>query len=93
MTTRQNALKKSMLGMQDAPQPAPSLVAPASPKAASAPQVTPSRQGKRVISGYFDATAFRQLKMLSVERDETVQSLLGEAINDLFRKYGKSPVA
>jgi hypothetical protein len=31
--------------------------------------------------------------MLAVERDDTVQNLLAEAINDLFAKYGKAEIA
>lgn len=33
------------------------------------------------------------LKMLSVERDLTMENLAGEAFNDLFAKYGKPEIA
>ena len=37
--------------------------------------------------------AWRQLKMLAVERAVPAHVLLVEAVNDLIRKYGKTPVA
>ena len=37
--------------------------------------------------------AWRQLKILAVERAMPAHALLVEAVNDLFRKYGKTPVA
>jgi hypothetical protein len=55
--------------------------------------VAPSRRGKKVVSGYFDAEVSKQLKLLCVENDTSLQALLTEAINDLFIKHGKSPIA
>ena len=37
--------------------------------------------------------AVRQLAMLRAEQERTEQSLLTEAVNLLFRKYGKDPIA
>jgi hypothetical protein len=37
--------------------------------------------------------AWRQLKILAVERAMPAHALLVEAVNDLFRKCGKTPVA
>ncbi len=54
---------------------------------------SPGRQGKRVIAGHFDPAVSKQLKRLALELDSTVQGLLGEAINDLFRKHGQPPIA
>jgi hypothetical protein len=53
----------------------------------------PSRRGKKIISGYFDPAVSRQLKQLALDRDTTVQALLAEALNELFVKYGGSPIA
>ncbi len=57
------------------------------------PDLPPSRQGKKAISGHFDPAVSKQLKQLALEQDQTVQSLLAEALNDLFEKYGKKPIA
>lgn len=93
MTTasRVNKLKAAMQGMQagDAPQQTAEIVT--LPSVAKYP-VTPSRIGKKQISGYFTPEAAKQLHLLGIERDATVQALLEEAINDLFRKYGKSAI-
>ena len=55
--------------------------------------VPPSRQGKKAVTGHFDPAVSRQLKQLALDRDTTVQSLLAEALNVLFEKYGKNPIA
>jgi len=59
----------------------------------------PSRNGKRQIAGWFSQAARIQLNQLaleiSIQREGrvTVQSLLREALNDLFTKYKKPPIA
>ena len=53
----------------------------------------PSRQGKKMISGHFDKDVHRQLKMLAIERDTSIQDLLSEALNALFERNNKPPIA
>lgn len=53
----------------------------------------PSREGKRLISGHFDPKVAKQLKLLSVEEETTVQALLEEAIDLLFVKKGKTTIS
>ncbi len=53
----------------------------------------PSRAGKRQVAAYFPVPVQKQLKLLMVENDTTVQNLLAEALNDLFAKYGKPEIA
>ncbi len=53
----------------------------------------PSRNGKRQVAAYFPVPVQKQLKLLMVEHDTTVQNLLAEALNDLFAKYGKPEIA
>ena len=55
--------------------------------------VAPSRVNKKAVTGFFDPEVSKQLKLIAIEREETIQSLLVEAINDIFKKYGKSPIA
>jgi hypothetical protein len=45
------------------------------------------REGKKVISGFFDKEVSRQLSRLAIDQDRTNEDLLREAINDLFAKY------
>lgn len=37
--------------------------------------------------------AWKQLKLIALERETTAHALLIEAVNDLFRKHGKKPIA
>ena len=53
----------------------------------------PSRRGKRAITGYFPPEVTKQLKVMAASGDTTVQALLNEALNDLFKKYGKPHIA
>jgi hypothetical protein len=52
-----------------------------------------SREGRQFIAAHVLPEAAKQFKMLAVEKDRTTQSLLIEAINDLFAKYSKSRIA
>jgi hypothetical protein len=53
----------------------------------------PSREGKKLIAAHVDPKVARQLKLLAVEDDTTVQALLEEALNLLFVKKGRAPIA
>jgi len=55
--------------------------------------VPPSRASKKALIGYFDPAVSKQLKQIGLDRDLSVQDLLGEAINDLFQKYKKPTIA
>ena len=78
------------------PQPAPAA-APAPPPSAEtqpAAMEKPARQdraGKKMVGGHFSAELSRAVNILSAEQEMTVQALMGEAIDDLLRKYGKHP--
>ena len=50
-----------------------------------------SRTGKKTVAGYFSPELSRALNILAIEQDKSLQALLGEAIDDLLRKYGKHP--
>ena len=53
----------------------------------------PSRQGKRGIVAYVDPLVIRELKILSADIEKSQQDLFVEALNDLFIKHGKKPIA
>ncbi len=71
---------------------APTAAKQANGRAGEDPQ-PPSRAGKRQIAAYFPVPVQKQLKLLTVENDTTVQGILAEALNDLFAKYGKPEIA
>ena len=57
------------------------------------------RVNKTNITGYFDKIVKWELQEIATERSRklerrvTLQDLLAEALNDLFKKYGKAEVA
>jgi hypothetical protein len=53
----------------------------------------PSRDGRKLIAGHFDPKVAKQLKLLAVEGDTTVQALLEEALDLLFVKKGRDRVS
>jgi len=53
----------------------------------------PSRQQTKAIGGHFDPAVSKQLRQLGLDENKTVQGLLTEALNDLFVKYGRKPIA
>lgn len=53
----------------------------------------PDRVGKKQTIFHMPEAAKKQLAILAVEIEQTQQSLLTEALNDLFKKYGKPPIA
>lgn len=52
---------------------------------------TPARVGKKAVSGYFSPELSRAVHLLALEQNTSLQALLGEALDDLLRKYGKHP--
>lgn len=107
MSGKRPSLAESMRAVSDKPEPPP--VAPPRPvEAVQEPAPKPRDEAQTRPKGFFAATragkkkatatlstaAHRQLKSLALEQDGgTVEKLLTEAINDLFRKHGKSPIA
>lgn len=67
-----------------APLPADVAVAGTSTRAKA-------RDGKRAIVGYFTEDMSRQLRVMAIEEDTTVQALVGEALDLLMRARGKHP--
>ena len=53
----------------------------------------PVREGKKMISGYFDKKVHQQLKLIALETDKPIQHLLGDALNALFVMHDKPPIA
>jgi hypothetical protein len=69
----------------NAPSAEPATPTPAVPGA--------TKRGKHLISAMFEPAAYRQFGMLSAELGVAKQDLLREALNDLFKKHGKPPIA
>lgn len=52
-----------------------------------------SREGRQFIAAHVLPEAAKQFKLLTVQKERTTQSMLIEAINDLFAKHGLSRIA
>jgi creatinine amidohydrolase/Fe(II)-dependent formamide hydrolase-like protein len=98
MSAKRPSLADSMRAVAtEAPPPSPprpvekpaTAVLPAQSKAFYAA----TRLGKKKATATLSEAAHTQLKALSVDRHTTVEALLTEAINDLFRKHGKAAIA
>jgi hypothetical protein len=52
-----------------------------------------SRIGKRAVTFYLNNDAFKQIRMLSVQTDRSIQDLMQEATDWLFLEYGLHRIA
>lgn len=50
-----------------------------------------AREGKKAIVGYFSEGMSRQLRVMAIEDNTTMQALVGEALDLLMRAKGKHP--
>lgn len=53
----------------------------------------PQQSKKTLVGGHFFPEVGKQLKLLALENDKTMQQCLGEALNDYFAKHGKPEIA
>ena len=53
----------------------------------------PSRQGKKGLTIWLDPAVIRAIKQLAAEKDRTQESLVREALNQLFKDHGKPQIA
>ena len=93
MTSKKPSLSAALheASSKKAPTPAPSVQELAADDAGRSAR--PSRQQTKLIGGHFDPIISRQLRQIALDENSTVQALLAEALNDLFVKYGKKPLA
>lgn len=84
-TKNRNPLIEALTGFRRTPEPAAG--------AGRAYPTPPSRKTRKPITVWQDELAVRQLKALALERGVPQQKIVAEALNLLFAKYGKPPVA
>ena len=75
-------------GTPTIPAPIPAIAPPPAEKATTGKKDDRIGQTLRLPAG-----AHKQLKRLAVDVEKPVHDLLIEAVNDLFTKYGKPPIA
>ena len=86
MTVTRASLAQA-LKAKEAPTPTPKRET-----ATETSERAPSRQGRRAVTFYTTPEAHRQLRLLSIELDRSVQSLGIEALNALFAQHGKAQI-
>ena len=86
--------------MKNVARPDAAITRPAEPSSPVANSVerpsgfyAATRAGKKKLTTALDPAAHIQFRQLALELGKNGETLLVEAINDLFRKYGKAPVA
>jgi hypothetical protein len=90
MSGKRPSLAESMRAVAVAPV-APPEAAPVESR--PRPFFAATRAGKRKVTATLSVAAHRQLKIMAVEQGGTVEQLLTDAINDLFEKHKKPPIA
>jgi hypothetical protein len=71
--------------------PRPTEKRPAAVSRAATPR--PDRAKKTNITGYFSQEVKSSMRLVQAKRGGSIQELLAEALNDLFRKYGVAATA
>ena len=51
--------------------------------------VAPSRRGKKAVTVYFEPETVRQLKLIGIEADKSIQAIMSEAVTQYLKKHGK----
>ena len=77
----------------DSPPPTKVPVPAVAPEAKQAAPQQRTRVGLKPVTTYLSKEAKRQLIMLKLDTEKDVEALLREAINLLFEKHGKNPIA
>ena len=77
----------SLLQSEQTPQQNPE------PKPEPKSYQAPVRQGKKMISGYFDPAVHHQLHIIKLETGKPIQQLLAEGLNAVFTMNDKPPIA
>ncbi len=82
--------KRPILGGASVFTPAAAPLSAPSP----APAISrPDRTGRAPLPFWTTAAAKKQLRMMAAENDTTQQELMTNALNLLFQKHGKPPIA
>jgi hypothetical protein len=77
--------RPSLKSIATPPPPAPLSIAPSPPAGPRSQQ--PSRVGKKVVSVYLTETVWRDLKLLAVKTDTTIDALVRQGIDHVFAEH------
>ena len=85
MAKNMQALQKARKGTQTAATPKASNPTPATGN--SQGYMAPSREGKTNITAYLSPDYKASLRLIQAKSGASLQALIAESLNDLFRKY------
>jgi hypothetical protein len=51
------------------------------------------QHGRKLLAVWVDPRVIRQLKIIAAEEMRQQQEIMAEALNSIFAKYGKEPIA
>ena len=85
MAKNMQALQEALKGTQTAATPKASSPAPATGNAQG--YTAPSREGKTNITAYLSPDYKASLRLIQAKTGTSLQALIAESLNDLFRKY------
>lgn len=91
--SKKGNLASAMASFDKRPAEPPRPANPVPAEANESGSLPPSRIGKKALTAYFDPEVIKQLKLLAVAEEKTIQALVGEALNELFKKYGRPHIA
>lgn len=81
-------------GKASPPPPVDSVETPPGARRPASTGAKPAFQvGKKAMTLYFKPEVSKQLKQIALDEDITLHELMREAINDLFEKRRKPPIA
>jgi hypothetical protein len=63
------------------------------PEPVEEPQRTGTRKGRVTLTQWVDPAVRKQLQQLSLDHEKDQYELVNEALNLMFEKYGKAPIA
>jgi hypothetical protein len=66
---------------------------PEPPARVEKPGRSPSRQGKVPLTQWVDPAVRKQVQQIGLDHDKDQYELVDEALNLMFEKYGKPPIA
>jgi len=85
MAKNMQALQEALKGTQAPPKA--SQTAPAATGNSQGYYTAPSREGKTNITAYLSPDYKASLRLIQAKAGNSLQALVAEALNDLFRKY------
>ena len=83
MKTPRTSLKSLVAAETPSAPPAQPVKAPSSP-------VARTRENTRQVGGHFAPEVAQALRLIAVEENRDIQEIIGEALNMVFTRYGKT---